>query len=318
MTAEHEPVKGPAWGVGIETVAADGRVLDTWFPEPIIGDTEGALRLKEAHGHPGGTGTHRLHRAEALDALRVDLDRLTGADRIRGVDRTVVVTFIADLSTAPADAHDAHLRLHLLSHRFVRPTTIDLTGLDTVLTESVWTDHGPCSVEGFDRTRLRMLASGRSLDVLGIGRIPRLVDHHVPSGVQIIDTSRVLLGAHLAPGTTVGPGGFCGPDSGTLGPSVINGHLGSGVVIGADSTVGQGASLGISLGRRCRIDPGVHLHADTIVHTEDGETGFAADHHGRDDVTFTVSAGTVTVADSAPPPVPRVSRDRIRPPSLSP
>lgn len=299
MTAEHEPVKGPAWGVGIETVSADGRVLDTWFPQPIVGDTEGALRLKEAHGHPGGAGTHRLHRAEALDALRVDLDRLTGTDRIRGVDRTVVATFIADLSTPPIDAHDAHLRLHLLSHRLVQPATIDLTGLDTILTESVWTDHGPCSVDDFDRTRLRMLASGRRLDVLAIGRIPRLVDHHVPSGVGIVDTSRVLLGAHLAPGTTIGPGGFCGPDSGTLGPSHIDGQLAAGVVIGAGSIIGAGSSLGISLGHRCRIGPGVHLHADTVVHHQEGGSGFAADYQGRDDVTFTVSAGAVAVCATA-------------------
>lgn len=298
MTTGNHPIEGPAWGVGIETVSTDGTVLDTWFPEPFLGDTEGALRLKEAHGHPGGTGTHRLHRAEALDALRVDLDRLIGLDRLREVDRSVVVTFIADLSDAPLDAHDVHLRLHLLSHRRIAPGSVDLDGLDTILSDVVWTDHGPCAVAGFERVRLRMSSAGHPVTVTAVGRVPCMLDHVVPADVRIADARRVLLGAHLAPGTTVGPAGHCGPDSGSLGPSVIDGHLGSGVVIGAGTVIGVGAMTGISLGRRCSVAPGVHIAPTTRVIRPGTTPVAAAELEGHDDLVFRMAGDMIEAVSS--------------------
>src|SRR5699024_12333511 len=51
-----------------------------------------------------------------------DLASLAGNDRARRT-RQVVRHLTIDLDSAPVDAADAYLRLHLLSHRLVRPNT---------------------------------------------------------------------------------------------------------------------------------------------------------------------------------------------------
>ena len=50
---------------------------------------------------------------------------------------------IDDLAEPPADAADAYLRLHLLSHRLIRPHEANLDGIFGVLPNVAWTSHGP-------------------------------------------------------------------------------------------------------------------------------------------------------------------------------
>lgn len=312
VTSETAPVTGPAWAVGIATIAADGAVLDTWYPDPILGETEGARRLAEELGRTGGSATHALDRRQSLDHLRVDVQQLTASDELRKVRRTAVVTFIEDLAAAPVDAHDAYLRLHLLSHRLVRPHQVNLDGLFGVLTNVVWTNHGPCAVPGFEQTRMRMRVAGLHVTVYGVDKFPRMVDYVVPSGVRIADADRVRLGAHLAEGTTVMHEGFCNFNAGTLGESMVEGRISAGVVVGKGSDVGGGASiqgtlsggnktvisigegcllgaesgLGISLGDRCTIQAGCYVLGGTLVTTPDGQVVKAAELSGRDDLLF--------------------------------
>jgi 2,3,4,5-tetrahydropyridine-2-carboxylate N-succinyltransferase len=248
-----------AWGYGLATVTDDGRTLDTWYPEPALG------------APPTGAGPY---------SVPPDLSSLEATDPQRGVHTTVVRTMI-DLDAPPADPADAYLRLHLLSHRLVRPHGCNLTGVFGVLANVVWTDRGPCAVEDFERTRLR-LRSGRGasrLQVFGVDKFPRMTDYVVPSGVRIADADRVRLGAHLAPGTTVMHEGFVNFDAGTLGASMIEGRVSSGVVVGDGSDVGGGASVMgtlsgggshvISIGRRCLVGAnagiGISLGDDCVV-----------------------------------------------------
>ena len=110
-----------------------GVVLDTWYPEPALGEFDQA-------------GTVVL---EAGD-VPAELSALTGEDEARGVRQVAVRVTIADLAAPPVDAHDAYLRLHLLSHRLVRPHGLNLDGVFGLLANVVWTNFGPCAVEGFE------------------------------------------------------------------------------------------------------------------------------------------------------------------------
>jgi 2,3,4,5-tetrahydropyridine-2-carboxylate N-succinyltransferase len=189
---------------------------------------------------------------------------------------------VIDLDAAPADAPDAYLRLHLLSHRLVAPQACNVTGIFAVLTNVVWTNHGPCPVDDFEATRLRMRASGQHggrVEVYGIDKFPRMTDYVVPSGVRIADADRVRLGAHLATGTTVMHEGFVNFNAGTLGTSMVEGRISAGVVVGDGSDVGGGASIMgtlsgggqqvISIGRRCLLGAnsgiGISLGDDCVV-----------------------------------------------------
>ncbi|WP_137353518.1 2,3,4,5-tetrahydropyridine-2,6-dicarboxylate N-succinyltransferase [Nocardia farcinica] len=290
-----------ATAVGIANVTTDGTVLDTWYPSPELGTfTE--------------TGTERL--TEAPEGYAA----LLGVDEARGVEVVAVRTTIADLSAAPVDAHDVYLRLHLLSHRLVKPHEVSLEGQFGLLANVVWTNHGPAAVDGFEQTRLKLRARG-PVTVYSVDKFPRMVDYVVPAGVRIGDADRVRLGAHLAAGTTVMHEGFVNFNAGTLGASMVEGRISAGVVVGDGSDIGGGAStmgtlsgggttvisvgersllgansgLGIPLGNDCVVEAGLYLTAGTKVTTADGQVVKAADLSGRDNLLFRRNSTTGAV-----------------------
>jgi 2,3,4,5-tetrahydropyridine-2-carboxylate N-succinyltransferase len=307
--------------VGLATVAADGRVLDTWYPDVHLGVAAGIRKLGDEVGHTGGSATYVIDRGHAFQALKVDLSNLTGHDELRRVDCRAVVTFIGDLADPPVDAYDAYLRLHLLSHRLIRPHGANLDGVFGLLTNVVWTNHGPCALEGFEQVQLRIRATGQHVTVYGIDKFPRMVDYVVPSGVRIAEADRVRLGAHLAEGTTVMHEGFCNFNAGTLGASMVEGRISAGVVVGDGSDIGGGASImgtlsgggkevisigegcliganggvGISLGDRCTVEAGLYVTAGTRVTTPDGTVVKAATLSGRNDLLFRRNSSTGAV-----------------------
>jgi 2,3,4,5-tetrahydropyridine-2-carboxylate N-succinyltransferase len=209
-----------AWGYGLATIAGDGTVLDTWFPEPKLGTLS--------------TGTDR-HIAP------VDFEDQIGADSRRNVRLDFVTVEIDDLDAAPASTSDAYLRLHLLSHLLVQPNTINLDGLFAHLPIVAWTTAGPVHPADFARLRASLQRAGISAH--GIDKFPRLLDYVTPDRVRIADASRVRLGAHLAPGTTVMHEGFVNFNAGTLGNSMVEGRISQGVVVDDGSDIGGGASI---------------------------------------------------------------------------
>lgn len=245
---------------GLATITHDGTVLDVWFPAvhtDISVDASGTERLEE---------------------VPQQFADLVGPDEERGVARIAVETKIADLDEAPADTYDAYLRLHLLSHRAVKPHGLNVDGIFGKLANVVWTNYGPCAVADFQMVRGR-LASRGPVVVYSVDKFPRMVDYVVPSGVRIGDADRVRLGAHLAEGTTVMHEGFVNFNAGTLGASMVEGRISAGVVVGDGSDVGGGASIMgtlsgggkevISIGERCLLGAnsgvGISLGDDSVV-----------------------------------------------------
>ncbi|MFD5830550.1 2,3,4,5-tetrahydropyridine-2,6-dicarboxylate N-succinyltransferase [Lentzea sp. NPDC060358] len=286
-----------AYGIGLATVTPDGTVLDTWYPSPLLEDA-------------GEPGTTRLSSAEIWEALGEPAAKLLGEDPERDVE-VVGVRVAIDLATAPRDTYDVWLRLHLLSHRLVKPHGANLDGIFGLLTNVVWTNHGPCAVDGFEQTRIRLRVRG-PVTVHSVDKFPRMVDYVLPSGVRIGDADRVRLGAHLAAGTTVMHEGFVNFNAGTLGNSMVEGRISGGVVVGDGSDVGGGASimgtlsgggkqvisigercllganagLGISLGDDCVVEAGLYLTAGTKVTGPGGEVVKAVELSGQSNLLF--------------------------------
>lgn len=283
-----------ASGVGLATITADGTVLDTWFPAPELSAS-------------GEAGTVKL----TGDDVPAEFADLTGPDADRGVEVVAVCTTITDLADKPADAHDAYLRLHLLSHRLVAPHGANMDGIFGALANVVWTNFGPCAVEGFETVRAKLRRRG-AVAVYGVDKFPRMVDYVLPSGVRIADADRVRLGAHLAAGTTVMHEGFVNFNAGTLGTSMVEGRISAGVVVDDGSDIGGGASimgtlsgggkevisvgkrcllganagLGISLGDDCVIEAGLYVTGGTKVTTADGQTTKAVELSGANNLLF--------------------------------
>ena len=273
-----------ASGYGIATVGKSGNVLDVWFPAPKLG---------------------------ALSTESGELNTLAKDDNLRGVERKVVSLEI-DLTAPPKDTVDTYLRLHLLSHRLIKPHGANLDGIFGLLPNVVWTNYGPCEVEGFETVRAKLIEKFGSVTIISVDKFPRMVDYVIPSGVRIADADRVRLGAHLAEGTTVMHEGFVNFNAGTLGKSMVEGRISAGVIVGDGSDVGGGASimgtlsgggketisigsgcllgansgLGISLGDNCVIEAGTYITAAAKIKLPDGEIVKGAELSGANNLLF--------------------------------
>lgn len=215
-----------AHAAGISTVALHSgidTVLDAWFPTPQLGP-------RPADRDPW--------------IVPVELEELLNStapsDELRSIELRYVNLEI-HLDAPPADTADAYLRLHLLSHRLVRPNDINLDGIFGKLPNVTWTTAGPTHPDTYAE-RLPLLKR-HGITAVGIDKFPRLTDYVVPQGVRITDASRVRLGAYLAPGTTVMHEGFVNFNAGTLGASMVEGRISQGVVVGDGSDIGGGASI---------------------------------------------------------------------------
>lgn len=257
-----------ASGLGLATVVASGEnagtVLDTWFPNPVLG-------------------------AKADESARAQLEELVGEEADRNV-RTEVVSKTIDLNAAPADASDAYLRLHLLSWCLVEPNTLNLDGLFGKLTNVAWTNYGPVLASEINALLPGLRKRGH-VSISHVDKFPRMIDYVVPAGVRIGDADRVRLGAHLASGTTVMHEGFVNFNAGTRGTSMVEGRISQGVIVGDGSDVGGGAStmgtlsgggtervsigersligaeagVGIAIGDDCVVEAGLYITAGTRV-----------------------------------------------------
>jgi 2,3,4,5-tetrahydropyridine-2,6-dicarboxylate N-succinyltransferase len=275
----------PAWGHGLATVTAENQVLDVWYDALALGTPPVDREATPEPDRPG-----------VLPGLRVQS----------------VTTIVGSLAEAPHDAYDVFLRLHLLSHRLIRPHQANLDGIFGQLANVAWTSAGPCPPERVDELRHAVRQAGGWLGVYGVDKFPRMTDYVVPSGVRVADADRVRLGAHLAAGTTVMHEGFVNFNAGTLGVSMVEGRISSGVVVGDGSDVGGGASImgtlsgggkeriqvgercllgansgiGISLGDDCVVEAGCYVTAGSKVLLPTGEVVKAAALSGVDGLLF--------------------------------
>ncbi len=275
-----------AYGVGVATQTESGQTLD-------------------CHFHSIGLGSKPANKQGETISLQQD------SDLIRKVKK-IPVDIGIELSVAPKDVVDVYLRLHLLSHRLVKPHGINLDNIFTILPNVVWTSVGACEINTFDQVRLALQNKYGNLTVYSVDKFPRMIDYVIPEGVRIADGDRVRLGAYLSAGTTVMHEGFVNFNAGTLGKSMVEGRISSGVVVGDGSDIGGGASImgtlsgggkevisigertllgansgaGISLGDDCVIEAGVYITAGSKILLPDGKIVKAKELSGANNLLF--------------------------------
>jgi 2,3,4,5-tetrahydropyridine-2-carboxylate N-succinyltransferase len=285
-----------ASGIGIATIDGN-KTLDVWFPNPALSSSPIQL---------------------------IDSSKYERKDSIRGCEIKIVKTLIKDLSKPASDVADAYLRLHLLSHRLVKPRTINLEGIFSILNNVAWTTIGPVLPEKVETVRANAKKAGTHLTVFSLDKFPRMLDYVIPSGVRIADADRVRLGAHLASGTTVMHEGFVNFNAGTLGTSMVEGRISAGVIVGDGSDIGGGASimgtlsgggqevisvgekcliganagLGISLGNNCIVEAGLYLTAGSKVILPDGKIVKARELSGANNLLFRRNSQTGAIEAS--------------------
>ena len=275
-----------AYGFGVATQTKSGQILDCSF-------------------HTLGLGS------APTNNLANEFKSQLGEDQIRNLSK-IAVELSIDLVEKPKDATDVFLRLHLISHRLVKPHGLNLDGVFGLLSNVVWTSAGACEVEGFDKVRRELQNKYGNLTVYSVDKFPRMIDYVIPEGVRIADGDRVRLGAYLSSGTTVMHEGFVNFNAGTLGKSMVEGRISAGVIVGDGSDIGGGASImgtlsgggkevisigqrtllgansgiGISLGDDCVVEAGVYITAGSKITLPDNKIVKAKELSGANNLLF--------------------------------
>lgn len=283
-----------SFALGIATLNREGRLIEAWYPAPVLNPDPGLISAAGAAcGYDGG------NRAIVLEPLQLEaLEKALGdsgdentrqmVHSLQSATRPVVATFLAS-DEAPTSVAEVYLKLHLLSHRLCRPHTLNLEGAFGVLHNIAWTSEGAVDLPELPERQLQARLAGRVLSVNSVDKFPRMSDYVIPPGIRIADAARVRLGAHVGEGTTVMHEGFINFNAGTLGPAMIEGRISAGVVIGEgtdlgggcstmgtlsgggkeiisvgrDCLIGANAGIGIALGDRCVVEAGLYITAGT-------------------------------------------------------
>ena len=311
------------FGLGVVSTNAQGATLDAFYPRPLThvnGDVAGVLE-----GVAGKLDAAQLKALASALAQVGDTGLADLANQLIDTDQPVVATPLTD-NAAPASIEEAYLKLHLISHRLLKPHQTDLTGLFGLLPNVAWTDEGPVDLQELSQRQVDARLKGSVLEVSSVDKFPKMTNYVVPTGVRIAHTARVRLGAYLGEGTTVMHEGFINFNAGTEGPGMIEGRISAGVWVGEGSDLGGGCStmgtlsgggnivisvgkecliganagLGIPLGDRCTIEAGLFVTAGTKVSVLDEqgdtiETVSARALAGRADLLFRRHSSTGTV-----------------------
>ena len=247
------------------------------------------------------------------------------AAQIRESGRPAVAVLLKE-DRPPGNVPEAYLKLHLLSHRLVKPHGTNLEGLFGALPNVAWTSEGAIDITELPQRQLAARLRGEVLEVSSVDKFPKMTNYVVPTGVRIAHTARVRLGAYLGTGTTIMHEGFVNFNAGTAGPGMIEGRISAGVTVGSGSDLGGGCStigtlsgggnivisvgekcliganagIGIPLGDRCTVEAGLFITAGTKVTLLDAdgmpvETAKARNLAGQSDLLFRRNSTTGAV-----------------------
>ncbi|MCG8609879.1 MAG: 2,3,4,5-tetrahydropyridine-2,6-dicarboxylate N-succinyltransferase [Pseudomonadales bacterium] len=311
-----------ALAIGVGTQNSNQEWLEVFYPAPLLNPSEELIEaVRKACAYQGGNSAIQAT-PEQLDTLSQSLEAAGESQQAKiaaqcaSSKRPVVVTILAsdqESQTTP----EVYLKLHLISHRLVKPHGLNLSGIFGLLPNVAWTNKGAIDLSELNQKQLEARLNGDVLEVKSVDKFPQMTDYVVPSGTRIADTSRVRLGAYIGEGTTIMHEGFVNFNAGTEGTSMIEGRISAGVVIGKGSDLGGGCStmgtlsgggniiisvgqncllganagIGIPLGDRCTVEAGLYITAGTKVVLLDDqnnpvETTKARELAGKSDLLF--------------------------------
>jgi 2,3,4,5-tetrahydropyridine-2-carboxylate N-succinyltransferase len=282
------------FGIGVGTKNARGEWLEVYYPAPLVNlDPKMSRVIRSVFSDLGSDiepSPEQL--ASLVSALESNnFNELASIIRTLQTTDKCIVAVLQDKNLSPKTVPQGYLKLHLLSHRLVKPHQTDISGIFGVLKNIAWTSFGAIDIEELPERMLESRLSGTPLIIDCVDKFPKMVDYVVPTGIRIADTSRVRLGAYVGEGTTVMHEGFINFNAGTEGPNMVEGRISAGVFCGSGSDVGGGASImgtlsgggtevislgrqcllgansgsGISLGDRCTIEAGLYVTGGTII-----------------------------------------------------
>ena len=281
-----------AFGVGTQN--RQGSWLEVFYAQPLLhpsGELVAAIApLLNYEGGNQAVTINTTQAAQLADAIKpLDTAQHALLTRLAESQRPLVVTLLAE-DAALTSTPEAYLKLHLISHRLVKPHGLNLTGIFPLLPNVAWTNQGAVDLAELAERQLEARLKGYLLEVVSVDKFPKMTDYVVPAGVRIADSARIRLGAYVGEGTTVMHEGFINFNAGTEGPGMIAGRvsakgsdLGGGcstmgtlsgggnivISVGEGCLIGANAGIGIPLGDRNTVESGLYITAGTKVNLLD-------------------------------------------------
>lgn len=317
-------------GFGVGTQNRQGAWLEVFYAQPLLNPSaEIVAAIAPVLGYSEGNQAITFTVSQALqmaDALKgVDAAQAALLSRLAESHTPLVATLLAE-DAALTSTPEAYLKLHLLSHRLVKPHGLSLAGVFPQLPNVAWTSQGAIDINELAERQLEARLRGDLLEVFSVDKFPKMTDYVVPSGVRIADAARIRLGAYVGEGTTVMHEGFVNFNAGTEGPGMIEGRVSAGVFVGKGSDLGGGCStmgtlsgggnivikvgegcliganagIGIPLGDRNTVESGLYVTAGTKVALLDEQNQLvkvvkARDLAGQPDLLFRRNSETGAV-----------------------
>ncbi|EMK6669166.1 2,3,4,5-tetrahydropyridine-2,6-dicarboxylate N-succinyltransferase [Vibrio fluvialis] len=285
-----------ALGFGTATKNRDGKIIEVFFPTPILNPSDQLVAdLAAVAGYSEGNQALEITAAQSAELAKVfaanDQAASAAFAEKAAASAQPLVLVILTSDDKPQSVAEGFLKLQLISNRLVQPHGTVLDGIFGLLHNIAWTNEGPIDLPELAERQIEARLAGRTLSVDCVDKFPKMVDYVVPTGIRIADTSRVRLGAHVGEGTTVMHEGFINFNAGTTGVSMVEGRISAGVLVGNGSDIGGGASimgtlsgggkvvvsigensllgansgLGFPLGDRCTVESGLYVTAGTKV-----------------------------------------------------
>ncbi|MCW2293969.1 2,3,4,5-tetrahydropyridine-2-carboxylate N-succinyltransferase [Pseudomonas sp. BIGb0408] len=299
-----------AFGVGTQN--RQSTWLEVFYAQPLLNPSaELFAKVTEKLGYSGGNQAIALTNQQAgeLASALKHIDAVQSAllTRLAESAKPLVATLLAE-DAALTSTPEAYLKLHLLSHRLVKPHGLNLTGIFPLLPNVAWTSQGAVDLLELTERQLEARLKGDLLEVFSVDKFPKMTDYVVPTGVRIADSARIRLGAYIGEGTTVMHEGFVNFNAGTAGPGMIEGRVSAGVFVGKGSDLGGGCStmgtlsgggnivisvgegcliganagIGIPLGDRNIVEAGLYVTAGTKIALLDDQNNLVKVVKGRD------------------------------------
>jgi 2,3,4,5-tetrahydropyridine-2,6-dicarboxylate N-succinyltransferase len=282
-----------AIGLGVGSKNSNGEWLEVFYPQPIFQPEDASVdKLVEALALSRENQTLTLTEEQLSTLANThSLGELSvAAEKLSGSEQAIALVIIEEDGSA-SSTPEVYLKLHLLSHRLVKPHGINLDGIFGLLPNVAWTNKGAIDLAELPQKQLAARLAGELIEVKSVDKFPQMTDYVVPSGVRIADTARVRLGAYIGEGTTIMHEGFVNFNAGTEGTSMVEGRISAGVMVGKGSDLGGGCStmgtlsgggniiikvgensliganagIGIPLGDRCTVESGLYITAGTKV-----------------------------------------------------
>ena len=230
--------------------------------------------------------------AEAVGEAHLNVQVIKALSSMGDIGKDFRITFLFE-DSAPKSVESVYLKLYALSTGKAPLRGVDLNGAFGILSNVAWSGNKPYELDYLRENEIEMKLTGTYPHIDSVDKFPRYLQHIIPAdNTRILDSSRVRMGAQLAPGTTVMPGAsYINFNAGTLGPVMVEGRISSSAVVGSGSDVGGGASIlgvlsgtdgnpisigentllgansvtGIPVGDGCIVDAGIAVLAGTKV-----------------------------------------------------